>query len=146
MTHLVKAAFRKAGLYIAHQIYPQGDLGAVEGRLLDDALGTIGDIGGDDIVGLISGIAQEVALEDSLCATELAFDKLAIGIENGFQLLGIREARRVDVDHRMVLDNLCSVIELENFCKCVFKMICLLFVHNPLFFFCAVVNPTINER
>ena len=66
MIHLVKTAVGKAGLHIAHQIHPQGNLSAIEGCLLDDALGTIGHIGHNHLISLICRIAQKIALKHGM--------------------------------------------------------------------------------
>ena len=44
VAYLVETALADACLHVGHQIGPQGNLRTVEGRLLDDALGTVGDI------------------------------------------------------------------------------------------------------
>ena len=87
MTHFVQSAFAEASLDVCHQIHPKGYLGAIEGCLLDDALGTVCDIGDDDIVGLIGCIAEEIALEHGLCSAERTFQQLVIHIDDGLQLL-----------------------------------------------------------
>ena len=68
VTHFVQSAFAEASLDVCHQIDPKGNLGAVEGCLLDDALSTVCDIGDDDIISLISRVAEEIALEHGLCS------------------------------------------------------------------------------
>ena len=67
MTHLVESTFADAGLHVRHEIDPEGNLRPVEGRLFDQALGTVGDIRQDDIISLIGGITEEIALEYGLC-------------------------------------------------------------------------------
>ena len=54
-----------------HEINPQGNLRTVKGSLLDDALGTVGHVGDNDLVLLVGGITEEIAFENSLCTRQL---------------------------------------------------------------------------
>ena len=67
VAHLVESAFSHACLHTCHQPHPQGNLRTVEGRLLDDALGAVCDVGDNHLVGLVGGVAEEIALENGLC-------------------------------------------------------------------------------
>ena len=78
VAYLVETALADACLHVGHQIGPQGNLRTVEGRLLDDALGTVGDVSHDDFVGLVGSIAEEVAFEHSLRPMEGAFNQLSV--------------------------------------------------------------------
>ena len=71
MTDLIETAVGHARLNVGHEIDPQGNLRAVERGLLYDTLRTVGDIGHNDIVGLIGCVAQEVALKYGLSAWQL---------------------------------------------------------------------------
>ena len=83
VAHLVEAALAEPRLHTRHQVAPEGDLRAVERGLFNDAFGTIGDIGEDDLVGLVGGIAEEVALEHGLGTLQRALEQLVIGVEHG---------------------------------------------------------------
>ena len=114
VAHLVEAALANTRLHACHQIAPEGNLRAVERGLLDDAFGTIGDIGEDDLVGLIGSITEEIALEYGLCSLQRALNQLVVGIEHGLQLLGVRESPAIHMDHRVILPDLGAIVETED--------------------------------
>ena len=57
VTNLVELTLRHAGLHIGHQPHPQRHLGTIQRGLLDNALGTVGNIVYYYSVGLIGCIA-----------------------------------------------------------------------------------------
>ena len=123
MTHLVETTLADARLNVRHQINPEGYLRAVERSLLDDTLGTIGNISGDDIIGLISRITQEVTLKHGLRPTERTLYQLTVCRQDGFKLLGIVQTRRCRMNHGVVLAYLRAVIKLKNLSKRIFKFV-----------------------
>ena len=66
MTHFIESAFADASLHIRHEIDPEGNLRTIKRGLLDQTLGAIGNISKNDIISLISRIAEEITLEDGL--------------------------------------------------------------------------------
>ena len=67
MTYLVESTFADACLNVCHEIDPEGNLRPVEWCLFDQALGTVSDIGQNDIIRLVGCVTEEVALEYGLC-------------------------------------------------------------------------------
>ena len=110
VTHFVETALVKLCLDTRHQIHPEGYFRAVEGCLLDDALRTEGEVGSDDIVSLVGSVAEEVALEDSLCTRELRAQGV-VGVQHRLKLLGIRQSRVSDVYNRLILSDLGAIIK-----------------------------------
>ena len=89
--------------------------------MLDDALGAVGDVGGDDVVGLVGGVAEEVALEDGVRVGQTA-EQTVVGIHHGFQLTVVGELPGADVNHRMVFPDLRAAVEAPDFSPGVFKV------------------------
>ena len=113
VTHFVETALVEFCLDTRHQIHPEGNFRAVEGCLLDDALRTEGEVGSDDIVSLIGSIAEEVALEDSLCTRKLQSQGV-IGVQHSLKLLGIRQSRVGDMYNRLIFSNLSAVVKTNH--------------------------------
>ena len=121
MLYLVESALAEPRLHTCHQVAPEGDLRAVEGRLFDDALGTIGDIRENHLVGLVGRITEEVALKYRLSPFQLALKQLVIGVEHGLQLLGVGEPLGIHMDHHLILFHLRAVVEAGDVGRCVLK-------------------------
>ena len=113
MTYLVKSAFSQTCLYIRHEVYPEGNLGAIKRSLLDNTLGTICYISYDDIISLVGSIAQKVTLKDSLRVGQ-TIEQTIIGIHHCLQLLGIRQLFLADVYHGVILLNLSAAVKAKN--------------------------------
>ena len=82
----LKSALGETALHARQQIYPEGQLCAVEGRLLDDGPCRIAGLALADKFYLIGGIAHEIALESRHAAFQLFAEQLAVGILHGLQL------------------------------------------------------------
>ena len=82
----LKSALGETALHARQQIYPEGQLCAVEGRLLDDGPCCIAGLTLADKFYLIGGIAHEIALEGRHAAFQLFAEQLAVGIFHGLQL------------------------------------------------------------
>ena len=97
VTHFIESALADTGLNVCHQIDPKGNLRTVKRCLLDDTHGTIRHIGYDHIIGLVGGIAEEIALENRLSPLECTFKQLIICTEDRFELLVKGKARGGDM-------------------------------------------------
>ena len=101
--HLAEAVGAHARSHVGHQVGPQGHLRAVEWGLLDDALGAVAGVGRLHKVGLVGGVAEEVALEHGYgAARQRAAQQLAVGVEQGVELLLEGAAAAFGVDDEVV--------------------------------------------
>ena len=101
--HLIEAPVGETGADACHQVGPQRHLRTVEGRLLDETLGAVAGVSGKHLVGLVGGIAEEVALEDCHRTLEPVADELLIGIEHGIKLLTESEGGMGEAHNDVVL-------------------------------------------
>ena len=113
VTHLVEAVARQTGGHVGHQIHPQADFRAVEGRLLDDALGAVAHIAHDHMVGLVRRIAQEIALEHGLRLSGQLFEQLRISRHHSLQLRLEGHQRAAGVNHGVIFFYFCASVEAE---------------------------------
>lgn len=120
MTHLVESTFADASLHVRHEIDPEGYLRPVEGRLFNQALGTVSDISQDDIISLVGCITEEIALEYGLCTWQ-GLQQLGIGVHDGLQLLGVGEFVLTDMYHRLIFLHFGTVVEAEDISVCILK-------------------------
>ena len=101
--HLVEAVGTHGGGHAGHEVGPEGDLRAVEGWLLDDALGAVAGVGREHEVGLVGCVAEEVALEDGDGAgRQHAVQQSGVGVEQGVELLLEGAAAAFGVDDEVV--------------------------------------------
>ena len=100
MAYLIESAGQLLAVDIRHQICPQSYLGTIEGRLSDDAFGTVASVSQQYIVSLVGYIAQEVALQHGCGTFQLRGFQLLIAVEHGVQLL----LERQPVSHSMYHD------------------------------------------
>ena len=80
---------------------------------MDDTLGTVGDVGHDDVISLVGGVAEEIALEYGMGVGQTA-EQTVVSVHHGFQLAGVSQLRGADVNHRMVFSNLRAVVETPD--------------------------------
>ena len=110
MTDLIESAFRQTGLNTRHVIHPQGHLRTIKGSLLDDALGAVAQICQYDVIGLVSRITEEIALEDSLSVGQTVTQSV-VGSHHSLQLLGVRQTWLADMNHSMIFLDFRAVVE-----------------------------------
>ena len=120
VTDLIEAALVELRFDTRHQIDPEGNFRAVEGRLLDDTLCTEGEVGSDDIISLVGCVAEEVALENGLGAGELCTQGV-VGVQDGLKLLGIGQSRISDVDDGLIFPDLGAVIKADDLGSGIFQ-------------------------
>ena len=124
----------------ALEVHPDGNLAAVEGRLLDVG---VGDVGLVAHVGLLVGaVAEEVALEDVLGSLvgglggELVFD----GVE-ALELLGEGLIAGLDVEDNVVfVDAVGGLVVAGLGCDALLGVVCLCVVHWGAFWGCLGVQ------
>ena len=135
VAHLVESAFSHACLYTCHQPHPKGNLRAVEGCLLDDALGAVCNVGDNHLVGLVGGVAEEIALENGLCTRQLTFYQMVICTNDGFQLLGEWQTLLCDTDYCMILLYLRAVVKARHVGTCILEIYpSMILIHRFLYF------------
>ena len=105
MTHLIHAIGQHTPHYPIDEVAPQGHLSAVEGCLLHHRNSALCALcaHGQQGVGLIGCIAEEVALEDGVCSLQLIGQNAIVGFEEGLELLYETQLGLCDVNHQMVL-------------------------------------------
>ena len=103
MGRLIEAAICLTCAHTRHQIDPHGYLGAVEWCLFNNTLGTVADVAGYHVVGLIGGITQEVAFEHCRCSFQVRLQQMLIGIEYCIKLLLVWRHDIRSAYHYMIL-------------------------------------------
>ena len=113
MAHLIEAAGQRLGGHACHEDGPQRHLRAVGGSLLHDrhrVLRTLQFVA-HQLVGLVGGVAEEVALKHRLGAQLLAGGLELLGHQAQLVGVGQRAARVGETDHDVVLAHFRAVVE-----------------------------------
>ena len=113
VTHFVEAAAGQTGGNVCHEIHPHGHLRAVEGRLLDDALRTVGHVAHNDLVSLVGCIAEEIAFEHGLRFARQLLEQFCIGRHDSFQLRLERDQGAAGMNHGMIFFHFGAGVETK---------------------------------
>ena len=113
--HLEEAVVQHLALHAGLQVSPQGYLGTVQRSLLHDGKRAIGILGHQpqQQVGLVGGVAQEVAGKDRHRALQFAVQQPVESRHDGLRLLGKGQACVRDVQHDVAFGHAAGRLELE---------------------------------
>ena len=119
MGYFIEPAGQLAAADIRHQVYPQSNLGTIEGSLPNDALGTVTGVCQQYVVSLVGHVAEEVALQHSGGPLQFGSLQLLIAVEYGIKLLLECPPVSFGVYHDVVFCYLAITGETEYLSQCI---------------------------